>query len=94
MGVKEYDYTAVISTCSTAFIANALMNKVFLSDGKVVTIIRRCLSTKSVETIRSFWSLGLDKGTVEWVVSKVIGEVSNKEINDVINEQYKNGKKK
>ncbi len=93
IGYEEYDYKKVIAYCGTTFFANALINKVFISDNNVTQKIKECLGTKALETIRSLWSLGIDKNGVEWIVAKVLGDVTNMKIQEIIDEVYTDEKK-
>jgi len=88
-----YDYEMVSLRCGEIFLSNFLAKKLIGDNDRFSSLIRRSLGKDANETINGLWVLGLDKATVEWIVSRVLGDIP-KGIGVVINNAYKNGRKK
>ncbi len=89
MGNEEYDYKEIGSSCLYTFLFNALSHEIVLKNGRFSKLIKNCLTSKALETIRSFKSIGLDRDLTEWVISKVLTEAT-KEQKKKIDEAIKN----
>jgi hypothetical protein len=91
---SEYDYNTVITDCGVTFATNFFAYKLLGTNDRFSKHIRKCLGKDASETINGLWVLGLDKETVEWIVAHTMGESFKKGISSIIDNQFKNGKKR
>jgi hypothetical protein len=88
-----YDYEKVSLRCGEIFLSNFLARKLIGENDRFSSLIRKSLGKDASETINGLWVLGLDKATVEWIVSRVMGDIPEG-VSVIINNAFKNGQKK
>ena len=86
------DVLAISDKCRKYFLYNFLANMVVGKNARFAKLINKCLRGNASETINGLWALGLDKGTVEWIVARVLYDTETelrKKTYTLINQIYK-----